>query len=314
MGAGVYRRFNTISEVAEVIQNRDKEGIIELGRRMPLVLYAFSRIADNEDCMALLSAMPEYVTPTRIERTLRSRVRGLEVGDIPTQNEETAKEEHEKLMNSRRQMRFRAKKEEEKREEERRRRYGEKEVSRADTETLSGEEIDTSPADVFSPDGPDTEELENEAFEEAEESEADVSLDDEPDAVPIPVEDEPEEDGNTDYSKIKAVDLYKECKKRGLKAASRKPQAYYIELLEADDEENRKLLADEAAEIEAGTDDFEEEEFPPEPEPAKPAKEKKPAAKKAKASPKTKKEREPAPEPEPEKKEEAEDDEGEWEI
>ena len=44
---------------------------------------------------------------------------------------------------------------------------------------------------------------------------------------------EDEDDGK--YSGMNAMQLFKECKKRGIKAAPKKPAKFYIELLEADD-------------------------------------------------------------------------------
>ncbi|MCQ2485288.1 MAG: hypothetical protein MJ168_08145 [Clostridia bacterium] len=43
------------------------------------------------------------------------------------------------------------------------------------------------------------------------------------------------EDDVQDYSEMTAKELYHECKNRGLKAEQRKPQKYYITLLEDDD-------------------------------------------------------------------------------
>lgn len=48
-----------------------------------------------------------------------------------------------------------------------------------------------------------------------------------------PVEDEAEDDGK--YAGQNAQALFKECKKRGIKAAPKKPAQYYIDLLEKDD-------------------------------------------------------------------------------
>ena len=44
---------------------------------------------------------------------------------------------------------------------------------------------------------------------------------------------EDEDDGK--YSGMNAMQLFKECKKRGIKAAPKKPAKFYVELLEADD-------------------------------------------------------------------------------
>ena len=46
-------------------------------------------------------------------------------------------------------------------------------------------------------------------------------------------EEESEDDGK--YAGMNAMELFKECKKRGIKAAPKKPAKHYIELLEKDD-------------------------------------------------------------------------------
>lgn len=49
------------------------------------------------------------------------------------------------------------------------------------------------------------------------------------------VEDESEDEGDGKYAGQNAQALFKECKKRGIKAAPKKPAQYYIDLLEKDD-------------------------------------------------------------------------------
>lgn len=57
-----------------------------------------------------------------------------------------------------------------------------------------------------------------------------------PEPEPDPAEDEgDEEEDEGKYSGMNAMQLFKECKKRGIKAAPKKPAKFYIELLEADD-------------------------------------------------------------------------------
>lgn len=82
------------------------------------------------------------------------------------------------------------------------------------------------------------------------------------------------------YEAMTAMELFKECKKRGIKAEAKKPEKYYIGLLKKDDAKN----------TEVEEDGWGEEE------------DKKPAKKEKKA---TKKEAEP---------EETEDDGDEWDI
>lgn len=52
-------------------------------------------------------------------------------------------------------------------------------------------------------------------------------------AEPDPKADDAEDDGK--YAGKAAPELFKECKKRGIKAAPKKPAKYYIDLLEKDD-------------------------------------------------------------------------------
>lgn len=106
-------------------------------------------------------------------------------------------------------------------------------------------------------------------------------------------ESEDEADDGNIYSDMTAIELFKECKKRKIKAAvPKKPQAFYIDLLKKDD-------AKKAKEVAESEDEWDAEEEPEKPV-AKKARRPKATVKKAKA---------PAPEVE------AEDDEDDdWDI
>ena len=52
---------------------------------------------------------------------------------------------------------------------------------------------------------------------------------------PDPVQDEDDDDETGKYDGIPAPKLFQECKKRGIKAAPKKPAEFYIKLLEEDD-------------------------------------------------------------------------------
>ena len=67
-----------------------------------------------------------------------------------------------------------------------------------------------------------------------------------------------EETGEVDYSAMTAVELFKECKKRGLAAKPKQKAADYIKLLKADDEGGEEVEEDTDAEDD-GWDDEEEE-------------------------------------------------------
>ncbi len=113
-------------------------------------------------------------------------------------------------------------------------------------------------------------------------------------------EDEAEEEA-ADYTGMKAMELYKLCKQRKIKAEAKKPAKYYIDLLKNAD----AAVAEEDADDEDWEDDEEEAEETPKKSTKKaaPKKEtpKKPAKKAAKKS-------------EPEEEEDEDDDDDEWDI
>lgn len=107
-----------------------------------------------------------------------------------------------------------------------------------------------------------------------------------------PVEEEAVEEDP--YEGKTAVELFKECKARGIKAAPKKPAKFYIDLLKKADEEAK-------SEEEEDDDDWDEEEEPA--KPVKPAKKQKPAKEEKKAAKKPAKE-----------EDEDEDDDDDWNI
>lgn len=105
-------------------------------------------------------------------------------------------------------------------------------------------------------------------------------------------------DGEKDYSDMTAIELFKECKKRKIKAAvPKKPQAFYIDLLKKDDAKKAKAVAAESED---------EDEWDAEEEPEKPVAKK---ARRPKAT--VKKAKVPAPEVEAEEDDDEDDD---WDI
>ena len=106
-----------------------------------------------------------------------------------------------------------------------------------------------------------------------------------------PVEEEAAEEDP--YEGKTAVELFKECKARGIKAAPKKPAKFYIDLLKKADEE--------AKAEEEEDDDWDEEEEPA--KPVKPAKKQKPVKEEKKVAKKAAKE-----------EDEDEDDDDDWNI
>lgn len=112
------------------------------------------------------------------------------------------------------------------------------------------------------------------------------------------VEDEDEESA-TDYTGMKAMELYKLCKQRKIKAEAKKPAKYYIDLLKKADADADEEDADDE---DWGDEDDEEEEAPKKPAKAAKKETKKAAPKKA------------AKKSEPEDDEDEDDDDDEWDI
>lgn len=92
------------------------------------------------------------------------------------------------------------------------------------------------------------------------------------------VEDD-EEESATDYSGMKAMELYKLCKKRKIKAEAKKPAKYYIDLLKKADADADEEDADDEDWGDEDEDDVEEEA--PKKAPKKAGRPPKKAAKKA---------------------------------
>lgn len=63
---------------------------------------------------------------------------------------------------------------------------------------------------------------------------------------PDPAEEESEEEQDGKYAGKNAMELFKECKKRSIKAQPKKPVKYYVELLEEDDEVTASESKDDA--------------------------------------------------------------------
>ena len=166
----------TMSQATKAILAGNKEAIVDIGRRFPLTANAIAAMGNNEGALAIINALPEYVTARKIESVLKDGVQ---------ESEEEAEEEV------------------------------------VEEKPAKKEKAAKKPA------------------KKAEETE------------------------EVDYSEMNAMELFKLCKKRGIKAEPKKKAAEYIKLLKAAD---AKLEGNEE-------EDWEEEEE------EKPAKKTKPTAK-----------------------------------
>lgn len=248
----------TMKEAVEIINaGTDMEAIADIGRRFPILLHKVTKVATKagEDFVDLMGYMPDYLTANKVNTALKNAGNAT---DDETEGEDEPAEKPAKTAKT-------------------------AEADEEETGTVEWNESMSAKQlwDILGKAGKrklakstkkaDLVEACKQAFGAVAEAEDET-------------EDEAEEAAETNpYEGKSAMDLFKECKARGIKAAPKKPAKFYADLLIAADAETAE---------ETESDDWDEEEE----KPAKPAKkeEKKPAKKAA-------------------KKEEAEDDD-DWDI
>lgn len=250
----------TFAEAVRIINaGTDMESITDIGRRYPVLLHKVTKVATKagEDFVDLMSFMPDYLTANKVNTALKNAVGGnteAEDTDADTEADETVENEATET---------------------------EATDAPAWNESMSAKQLwdilgkagkrklakSTKKADLI--------EACKQAFGAAPAEETEDA------------EDEAEEATEANpYDGKSAMDLFKECKSRGIKAAPKKPAKYYVDLLVKADAEAAKAT-------EAESDDWDEEETTEEAPAKKPEKK---AAKKAA------------------KKEETADDDDDWDI
>lgn len=224
----------TLAEAVKIINaGTDMESIADIGRRFPVLLHKVTRVAAKagDDFVDLMGYMPDYLTANKVNTALKNAANGVETEADETDADpvETKEETTEAA-----------------------------ETAVEWNESMSGKQLwdilgkagkrklakSTKKADLI--------EACKQAFGEP-------AVEEEAEEVEEPAETNPYE-GKT------AMELFKECKARGIKAAPKKPAKFYADLL---------VKADAEAAKEAESDDWDEEEE------EKPAKETKKATKKA---------------------------------
>lgn len=226
----------TFAEAVKIINaGTDMESITDIGRRYPTLLHKVTKVATKagDDFVDLMSYMPDYLTANKVNTALKNAVgdnadaEDTDADEVPETSDVETDEPNAPAWN----------------------------------ESMSGKELwdilgkagkrklakSTKKADLI--------EACKQAFgavTTAEAEEADEA-------------DETEE--NTDanpYEGKSAMELFKECKKRGIKAAPKKTAKFYADLLVKADAENTETDA-----AEAESDDWDEEETAEEPAPVK---------------------------------------------
>lgn len=199
-----------VGEAVKAIQDGNKEDVMDIGKRFPLFARSASTVKEDDLVMDILNSIPERVSVRVIETALKDGV--VEASD---EDEDEAVEEKADDKKADKKQEAKADKKSEKTEKKAEAKGGD------DYEKMGayplyllckerGLEVKSKqPKDVYL-----------EALREA-----DGGADEADD-----------EEAGTDYSKMSAQELFKECKARGIEVEPKKKPAYYIEKLEADDE------------------------------------------------------------------------------
>lgn len=234
----------TFAEAVKIINaGTDMESIVDIGRRYPILLQKVTKVAAKagEDFVDLMNYMPDYLTANKVNTALKNAIGGnTEEDETDADGEDTAAETEAT------------------------------ESTGAEwNESMSSKQLwdilgkagkrklakSTKKADLI--------EACKQAFGAAAEAEEEVEAEESAEANP--------------YEGKSAMELFKECKKRGIKAAPKKNAKFYADLLV-------KADAEATTETETESDDWDEEETAEE-TPAPKKEEKKPAAKPAKKAP-----------------------------
>lgn len=267
----------TLKEAANIIaEGKKKDEILEIGRRFPLLAVSLTAVIAKAEGKFLdfINYMPDHITANKINSAMKADIEETEIETDTDDVEEEAPKKVEKKAPTKKAEKV-------------------EKTDGTDYESMNGSKLydliknagklkDLKAKGFGTKKGDMIAYLNENPIDGTEENEA---------------EDEAEAEG-TKYDGKSAMDLFKECKKRGIKAAPKKPAKFYIDLL---------VKADEA---EAEAEEDEDWDDEPEEKPAKKAEKKSekkaPAKVEKKPIKQTKK-------PEPEE-EEADDDGDDWDI
>lgn len=254
----------TLKEAANIIaEGKKKDEIVDIGRRFPLLAVSLTAVIAQakDNFLDFINYMPDHITANKINSAMKADIEETEEDDseeaeAPKKAEKPAKKAPAKKAK-------------------------EDEAEASDYDSISGTKL----YEMIKEAGK-LKDLKAKGFG-TKKADLIAYLKDNP-LDGAKEEEEADEDGS--YESMTAMELFKECKNRGIKAAPKKPAKFYIDLLKKDD-------ASKAEDTDAEDEDWDNEE--PEEKPAKKS-EKKAEKKPAKKA-----------EPEPE---EDDDDGDDWDI
>ena len=235
----------TFSEAVELIAKGDMEAIQDIGRRFPILatkVAAVSALA-GESFVDLASYMPDYLTANKVNRGMRDALAEIEESD----DDEEENDDVEETKTTKSKAKTKVEETDDDEEE-------------VDYNKMTAKEL----WDILGEAGKRNTAKSKKKADLVAAVEAMNNTDEAEEE-----EDTDEEETDNPYEGKTAMDLFKECKKRGIKAAAKKPAKFYADLLLKADAE------DEGAEDEEEGDDWDVEEETPKKKPAAKAKAKK---------------------------------------
>lgn len=278
------KNYNVFEVVELLVENKDAEALLDVGKRYPLLTQKLLRIAAvaGDALLDFASFLPENLSANKINGLIKKSITvGDDADDEDAEVEVEEDEEEEKPVKK-------AGKKPTKEKAKTASKKSEDDADDKDYDSMSNAQMYKLLGDLG-------------LRKECKAKYGDLSHDSmlsflkgmDGDAV----EADDEEDTGS-YDEMSVVELYKECKKRGIKAEQKKPAKYYIGLLEKDDAKAAEPEEDES------DDDWGDEDE----EETKPVKKADKKSVKEKGKPASKKK---APMPEPEDDEDEDDD---WDI
>lgn len=229
-----------VKQAYAAIKNGEKDSMIDIGRRFPLAMAALIRIGESDAIENLFNTFPDHLTMRKIENALREGVK-VDDSDNEVEEEVTATETEE-----------------------------------IDYENMTGRKL----YELLRDKGlykDCVKKMGNGKKQQMIDYIKKYGLDG--GSEEAEVEEETEEEKLEGYEAMSAMELFKECKKRGIKIKPRQKATVYVEALKKDDAAKAES---ETEEEESWEEEDQEEKKPAKKPVAKPkATAKKPAPKKA---------------------------------
>lgn len=227
----------TITEAVEIIaKGEDLESIVDIGRRFPILLAKASKVAAKagDDFVDFMKFMPEHVTANKVNSNMKALIAETDTDtDSDDENETEAKEKVAKPSKTK--------------------------SSKTDSDDVTDYES-MNGATLFALvkerglkpklNGNNKKANLIKVLKEADNTGEVVADDADGDEIG--------KDERDSYDDMTALELFKECKKRGIKATPKKKEKYYIELLKKNDAESEA-----ESDSDDDWDDDEEEEVKP---------------------------------------------------